>query len=207
MDKDILWSWEPPLVFRASPEEITTLKERFKAIVDCVGGTRSSVAKQLFEYAMDKAENDPEFAGKAISGNPSIGARYWGTIKSRGDVKRLEAILEDDFDNIAEDFVAWCEDQGIPARQYEKALRSYNGNTVPAWKEHMVRWLNSGLLCDYKPHETEAIKDAARADGILVEAYDWTRLRRVASELGWTTDQRGWWRKPESEGGDDQGVD
>jgi hypothetical protein len=192
------WTWEPPVYLRQSPEEINNLKERFKAIVDAAGGSKTSVANRMWLKIMELVEQDLSVIDCVGIIHSGVALKYKDVIDRKAEINRLRVIRDEEFDGDDMAFEEWCIAEHVSELHYLKVTKTTRGGLepVPEWRERMIRWLVGGPISDGKIHNTDEVKTLATQDGALIEIGDWPRMRAIASELGYTTSKKGWWMKP-----------
>jgi hypothetical protein len=200
--RETTWSWEPPVYLKGTPDWITNIRERFKAITDAVGSSRTDVANRMWLRIMELVETDPTIIDHLGEINNAVTKRYCDTINRKSEIKRLQVIYEDGFEFSNDEFIQWCQESGVDESMYMKVVKGVNRisveSMIPEWKQQFLRWLQAGILSDGQAHHTDEVKVAAVNDGIIggTSGKDWNRLRNVASEYGYTSDQKGWWQAP-----------
>lgn len=192
--------WEPPVSITDDAETVMAQEDKFGEIVSKIGGSATAVATSFFLAGWALAEQGGRQAlQEVLGGNARTTARFLASKKKKTFLDQLKYIYDNDYDgNDDEGFITTCIEDGVPPEIYNKIIKQSKRVLDPAldWKPVMIRWLDAGIMSDGVPHDCDTIQEVAKEDGIVKDEKDWQRLRSVASERGFTTGVKGYWKKP-----------
>ena len=176
------WSLTFTAFYRDTPEAINNLKQRFVAVQNALGCSKTRAVTRIFEAglaAMERENHDKLDPMRAAF------ARKRQELEQRRNI--LEQLTAFYGQMSLEEFLAFCEESRAPEDLVGEFLAGYTWqNTDQRWATRAHDFLRQ-ILASGEPLDTKTIRATAVDAEIIADTPDeWARMRALASRNGLT---------------------
>lgn len=181
-----------PAYFKGTAEDILPVDETFLKIWAAMGCGRTKAINNVFEAGLWAVLDKDDELKKVVDTSALAIKKKWQ--EKMAQVTRqgqLEYIYEH---STLDEFIGFCRENEI---DHEAFLEGYRVDTAETRtkSENMASWLKY-ILADGEEYGIGDIKEAAKIDKVVNDDLDWSLMKKVASQKGYSSGgRRGYWSK------------
>ena len=186
-----------PVYVSGEPEEVGEVEGRFMKVWAALGKSKTETIVSIFSKGLEALWKELTERGELKESSDdkqsqAISKKWYEITQKVAGKERLEYLYER---MPLEEFIEFCSENSI---DYETFLHDYRFSTAggASKSKSMSDWL-AYTLADGEERSVYEVREAAEAERLVSSDRDWNLMKYVASQAGYSSGRRGYWRKLE----------